>query len=251
MQNHLNTILVNKNKSNGFTLVELAIVIVIIGLLLGGVLQGQELIRQAQIRNGVKRFEEFKSATIMFYGKYNVLPGDMTNTQATNFLGTWGVGNNNGKIDWSSESNSFWWQLVTSKMLNNIIRADDGKPITSSTPSQYAKFAIGKGGNSSGAIGVALAVYGDLYGGITIGNNITLVSTTLNYNQLNLAAVTANEARQIDEKIDDGKANTGILIGYGAKSIVDATTDMTCNIGAAYVNDDSILACKIFYDLGL
>ena len=73
------------NKKSGFTLVELAIVIVVIGLLVGGVLQGQELIKQANIRSQIAQFEDINRATFTFRAKYNALPGDMNN--ATSFWG--------------------------------------------------------------------------------------------------------------------------------------------------------------------
>jgi prepilin-type N-terminal cleavage/methylation domain-containing protein len=64
------------NKQSGFTLVEIAIVLVIIGLLLGGVLKGQELINSAKVKNFA---QDFKSVPLFIYGyqdKYRALPGD-------------------------------------------------------------------------------------------------------------------------------------------------------------------------------
>ena len=70
-------------KNKGFTLVELAIVLVIIGLLVGGVLQGQELIKQAQIRNVVATVNQVDVALNTFRAKYNnALPGDMAAAHA-------------------------------------------------------------------------------------------------------------------------------------------------------------------------
>ncbi len=67
----------------GFTLVELAIVLVIIGLLVGGVLQGQELIKQAQIRNVLTSIREYDTAINTFRSKYNnALPGDFNQAVA-------------------------------------------------------------------------------------------------------------------------------------------------------------------------
>lgn len=63
-------------KQNGFTLIELAIVLVIIGLLLGGVLKGQELINSAKVKNLVA---DFKNVQVFMYGyqdKFKALPGD-------------------------------------------------------------------------------------------------------------------------------------------------------------------------------
>jgi prepilin-type N-terminal cleavage/methylation domain-containing protein len=59
-----------------FTLVELAIVIVIIGLLVGGVLQGQELIQQAKVRSLAKQIEGYRAAVVIFTDKYKYPPGD-------------------------------------------------------------------------------------------------------------------------------------------------------------------------------
>ena len=63
-------------RQKGFTLVEIAIVLVIIGLLLGGVLKGQELINSAKVKNFIN---DFKTVPLFIYGyqdKYRALPGD-------------------------------------------------------------------------------------------------------------------------------------------------------------------------------
>ena len=65
-----------KNNQGGFTLVEIAIVLVIIGLLLGGVLKGQELINSAKVKNFIN---DFKTVPLFIYGyqdKFKALPGD-------------------------------------------------------------------------------------------------------------------------------------------------------------------------------
>ena len=63
-------------KQGGFTLVEIAIVLVIIGLLLGGILKGQELINNAKVRSVADRQNSLKAATFGFIDRYNFLPGD-------------------------------------------------------------------------------------------------------------------------------------------------------------------------------
>lgn len=68
-----------------FTLMELAIVLVIIGLLAGGILLGRDLIRAAEIRKTYSQFQEIKTAINTFRTKYNCLPGDCAN--ATDFFG--------------------------------------------------------------------------------------------------------------------------------------------------------------------
>ena len=63
-------------KQSGFTLIELAIVLVIIGLLLGGVLKGQELITQAKIKNVINDFNGMSAAIYSYKDRYNFFPGD-------------------------------------------------------------------------------------------------------------------------------------------------------------------------------
>lgn len=61
----------------GFTLVELSIVLVIIGLIVSSVLVGQDLVRQAELRSTVTQYEQFQAAVKTFNTKYNALPGDI------------------------------------------------------------------------------------------------------------------------------------------------------------------------------
>src|SRR6266576_5502208 len=63
-------------KSQGFTLVEIAIVLVIIGLLLGGILKGQEMITQARIKNAINDFNGITVAVTSYQDRYRFLPGD-------------------------------------------------------------------------------------------------------------------------------------------------------------------------------
>lgn len=63
-------------KQSGFTLVELSIVLVIIGLLLGGIVKAQALIENAQIRADIKKLNEFKIITLLYRDKLSTLPGE-------------------------------------------------------------------------------------------------------------------------------------------------------------------------------
>ena len=62
-----------------FTLIELAIVLIILGLLAGGVLYGQNLIKAAELRAVASESEKFQAALMTFRGKYFYYPGDMPN----------------------------------------------------------------------------------------------------------------------------------------------------------------------------
>src|SRR5438046_6702163 len=87
-------------RETGFTLIEIAIVLVIIGLLLGGVLKGQELITGARVRNLISQQDGIKAAFFGFQDRYRALPGDYasagTNINCTPLCAN---GNGNGRIE--------------------------------------------------------------------------------------------------------------------------------------------------------
>jgi prepilin-type N-terminal cleavage/methylation domain-containing protein len=69
----------------GFTLIELCIVLVIIGLIVGGVLVGRDLISAAAVRAQVSQIEKYNTAVNTFRAKYGALPGDISATAAAQF----------------------------------------------------------------------------------------------------------------------------------------------------------------------
>ena len=83
------TQLKNRKDEQGFTLVELAVVMIIIGLLIGGILKGQELITNARVTSSISQMEAIGAAYNGFRDQYNALPGDMST--ATTRIGTCGA----------------------------------------------------------------------------------------------------------------------------------------------------------------
>ena len=121
-----------KTKQAGFTLVEIAIVLVIIGLLLGGILKGQEMITQAKIKNVVNDYNGITAAVNSYQDRYRQLPGDDPNA-SSRWSGAIG-GDGNGQLctgacvavpvspnlynnaitatpTSAQEVNLFWWHL--------------------------------------------------------------------------------------------------------------------------------------------
>ena len=83
------------NKQSGFTLVEIAIVLVIIGLLLGGVLKGQELINSAKVKSIVNDFRTVSSFVYSYQDRFRVFPGDQDQLRLTASFGVDAGGNPN------------------------------------------------------------------------------------------------------------------------------------------------------------
>lgn len=114
---------------NGFTLIELSIVLVIVGLLTGGILVGQSLIESAQVNRFVSDFRQYDVAITQFDNRYRVLPGDapyFTPAGAPNNILSSGDVDGDGSPDVVScngifsnlESSSFWAHLSQAKMLS-------------------------------------------------------------------------------------------------------------------------------------
>ena len=83
-------------RDRGYTLIEMSIVMVIIGLVVGAIVMGQSLLQAAQIRSQVSQVEQIETAVASFRSKYNCLAGDCA--QATNFFSGVTKGNGNGVI---------------------------------------------------------------------------------------------------------------------------------------------------------
>jgi prepilin-type N-terminal cleavage/methylation domain-containing protein len=107
----------NSNEA-GFTLVEIAIVLVIIGLLLGGILKGQEMITQAKIKNAINDFNGINVAVTSYQDRYRFLPGDDPGATARWTVQAPTSGNGDGVVTGlyndataTTESHLFWQHL--------------------------------------------------------------------------------------------------------------------------------------------
>jgi prepilin-type N-terminal cleavage/methylation domain-containing protein len=211
-----------RNTQSGFTLVEIAIVLVIIGLLLGGVLKGQELITQAKIRNIANDLNGMTAAVYAYQDRYKAFPGDDINaaTRWTNPQATKGDGNaqvgatgNSGIIDCSAvavENCQFWHHLRLSGLIGGDTSVGPGKL------------------SPQNAVGGVLQVQQG-----ALGLSGLVVCTT------NLPGKIANA---IDAQFDDGKPDTGTVRGQDDPTKLD--TAMAA--GSAYVDDGAkvYVVCK-------
>lgn len=140
----------NSISQNGFSLVELSIVLVILGLLTGGILGGQELIRAAELRAAPTELNKYRTAVYTFRDKYFALPGDMPNavrfwtpaaggtadgmdsacTSLDHTSPSTGTetcnGNGNNQIELGSEMLRFWQHLGNAGLIEGAIHGGFG-----------------------------------------------------------------------------------------------------------------------------
>jgi len=124
-------------RQRGFTLVEVAIALVIIALLIGGVLKGWQMVQSARVRTVISTTTSIQSAYFAFYDRYGHVAGDWNAVDAGNAIGGTvnGGGDDNGRLDtppgdpWT-ESNAFWEQLAKAGFIRGVYQ---GTPATEPT----------------------------------------------------------------------------------------------------------------------
>ncbi|MDY6972216.1 MAG: prepilin-type N-terminal cleavage/methylation domain-containing protein [Thermodesulfobacteriota bacterium] len=115
------------NIKAGFTLVEIAIVMVIIGLLIGGVLKGQAMIQNAKVKRVVKQAEELRAAILSFYDKYGVYPGD-ENKAALPPGADW-EGDGDGQIEKNRERFEVYLDLQLADLIRGSYNGTSDLPV--------------------------------------------------------------------------------------------------------------------------
>lgn len=241
--------------NRAFSLVELSIVLVILGLLTGGVLAGKSLIRAAELRSVSTDIARYRTALYSFRDKYFALPGDMTN--ATSFWGddsatcpdaaiangTPGTcnGNGDGKIRYANnaEPARLWQQLAFSGMIEGSYSGLGGAPILPGS-----NIPRGKISNTGYLIYWAQAD-SSLSTNTADPNRLLFgIPTTLG-GTVDGSALNSQEAWNIDTKLDDGLPSSGKLLGVGGRN-----NSGSCRLSAAaYDLTNSGISCFLLYTL--
>ncbi len=223
----------NMRGQAGFTLVELAIVMIIIGLLIAGVLKGQALITNAEVAATVAQAKAIDAATTSFKDQYAGLPGDLTAaiTRIPNCTGVCGVnGNGDGILTGALpgaaptlEELHYFPQLATAGLLTglNVTAA----ACTAVWGDCYPAAKIGGGFNPGWSGGGALLTGqqgAPVVAGITAGLYLTLSDTSgaALSGVAGALPLTANSAARIDTKMDDSIPTTGIVMAGGNAACV-------------------------------
>ena len=218
-----------KTKQSGFTLVEIAIVLVIIGLLLGGILKGQEMITQAKIKNVVNDFNGVTAAVNSYQDRYRALPGDDLNASSRwssqgavsgngdGVFGTAGTDLYNlaaGAPASAKENNLFWWHLRLAGFVGGSTAST-----TNSSVQQPANAA-------NGIMGVQTT-------GMGFTSNIVCSSN-----------LPDKIAIAVDTQMDDGASTTGQVRGLAQAAPNPTTGFVAPNSAYAETGTNQYLLCK-------
>lgn len=225
---------IGKCKGAGFSLVELSIVLVILGLLTGGILAGQSLIRAAELRALPTELGKMQTAVYSFRDKYFGLPGDITN--ATSIWGNAATGATGGQCTNSSVDAGTGTQTCNGNG-DGLINEASGTPVTGIESRRLWQHLANAGlieGSFTGTQGGAGAMQpgvnmprsklgnnttyrivgsGASYFGVTSSGNILRAGGPTNTFGNDNAILKAEEAWNIDTKMDDGRADQGRLYG--------------------------------------
>jgi len=225
-----------KSQQSGFTLVEIAIVLVIIGLLLGGILKGQELINSAKVKALITDMRNIQTQIYGYQDKYKQLPGDDSRTAANLTGATAGTGGTlgNGQIEGalfpadtgtggtaSTEETAVFWQHLR---LANL----------ASGPTVLGQTGYLPLNANNGRIGVSSAIAAQLQiKGMPTGGT-----------QICMTQIPGKYAKQLDLTLDDGTSDTGSVRFVPDGTAADGNT---VGITPANVKDgDLYTVCMVF-----
>ncbi len=220
-----------KKRTQGFTLVELSIVIIIIGFLIAGVSAGQSLIRQAALNSVITDFQMYQTAYNNFVGRYGEIPGDMVDgmsywgTACDSSVNNFCNGNGDGVINMAHaayyETFAAWKELSLAGMIVSL-----PGPVN---PSSQPIIGVDSPASRINNAGYSLSVgtgneleepsYTMWHLGADPLINVIMIGTanTIGSNILDGGVLSPIESFNIDQKIDDGNTDSsGNLIGAGS-----------------------------------
>ncbi|MCH2546847.1 MAG: prepilin-type N-terminal cleavage/methylation domain-containing protein [Alphaproteobacteria bacterium] len=244
-----------RNLQNGFSLVEMAIVLTIIALLAGGILTGKSLIRSSEVQATISKVSEYRSAINNFSERYMALPGDFST--ATSFWADAYDGDGDGVIGNSYDTScasDFDEQWAAFQHLGKAELIDGEYEVSGGdvpnpgvnvprTPIAGGGYTIRSCGDITSSIYYFVGYYGHV---IQVGGLLNWAKGgTRN------PMFTPDEAGAIDKKLDDSLPGTGIIKAPKASDTYATACTTTDNPATADYNfADSQRLCPLFFLLG-
>lgn len=261
--------MVSMRKQSGFSLVELSIVLVILGLLVGGVLSGQSLIRAAELRSVSADFSRYQTAVMTFRDKYFALPGDMAN--ATAFWGKdaaicnsqAGVvaspgtcnGDNNSVLGNAGASNPELFRTWQHLALSGLI---EGNFTGVAGPMTARHAVIGQNVPRARISQAGFSFYHAIYDNTHTQRYVNASAKNLiefgrasdisGGHETNVPAIRPEEAWNIDTKMDDGRPALGNVMTWKPGGSYTCSTNADPAI-AAYNLTNSSIGCNLQFVL--
>ncbi|MES2983882.1 MAG: prepilin-type N-terminal cleavage/methylation domain-containing protein [Pseudomonadota bacterium] len=235
----------HRRASAAFTLVEIAVVLSIIGLLVGAVIGGVKLVRQSEIQTIIGDSTKYYNAFVQFKQQYGGYPGDIVD--ARDFFGTTanGVtvnnGDNNNTVT-GAEAYQAWLQLVLAKLVNgNFTGAASGGGAVPGT--NVPKGRINTSGwsfeNNTASAGNSIWYAQDLGNMLSFGGTVPAATTQG-------PVITTLEAAQVDAKMDDGLPATGRVVALKpTTSVIPNCTSSATDASALYAKSTQGNVCSL------
>ena len=228
-------------QSPGFSLIELSIVIVIIGLIMGGIMTGRSLIKNAELMSIGNDVERYRQSVAGFQQQFTELPGDFTRAAAI-----WGTGtvsgNGNGIVNGSGEDLRFWQHLALAKMIDGQFTGLSGMPASYIQAGVNVPATRYKNGAVSfqylGTQNAHSWYFNDTYGHIYYLSNGT-----------GDRLVTAEDAKNLDRKFDDGLVASGTIKPFRhniSQNMLCATSDES-----DYDVKNEAVRCQLLFKSGV
>jgi prepilin-type N-terminal cleavage/methylation domain-containing protein len=201
------------SKKSAFSLIELSIVLIIIGLLIAGITGGASLIKSSELRSVMSEARSYAVGVNAFYTQFGALPGDF----GTAIVGSDAVGNGDGRIEHNSgtvaEGSEAWRDLKAIGAIDNTLTyITYSSGVAQMTPGTHLPLSKIKSSgwafdyNTTSSQNVVV-----LTG--TVGAASGTTNTVVNGTEVATGAILPTDALSIDTKIDDGIANTGNVRG--------------------------------------
>lgn len=237
---------------SGFSLVELSIVLVILGLLTGGILSGQAMIRAADLRKLSSDSDRYRAATYSFQDQYLGLPGDLKD--ASSFWSSAVNGDGDGQIELANngantanESFQFWHQLAAAGLIEGNYTGLSGS-IGYADCSLDVNCPSAKFDNAGWAMRYRDLVDGEETGWFvsTPAGNMFFVGPRTVAGSPQLRFLIAKETWRVDMKLDDGRPAYGkVLVPWAnCTDAIDAN-----DVDSEYaLNSDEKCRFRMFFE---